>query len=102
MIRRPPRSTLFPYTTLFRSRRAVPRRGVGDRAQGRARRRTRPDAARRRGDRAPPERLGGGGGGCARGSADARCGGGVPGVGGKRGGGDLAGWAGPPPVVARR
>src|SRR2546430_8369685 len=27
MIRRPPRSTLFPYTTLFRSRRA--RRGPG-------------------------------------------------------------------------
>src|SRR3712207_7231591 len=29
MIRRPPRSTLFPYTTLFRSRRAhpVPRAG---------------------------------------------------------------------------
>src|SRR5438034_8051591 len=28
MIRRPPRSTLFPYTTLFRSpRRARPRRG---------------------------------------------------------------------------
>src|SRR5947207_11643526 len=25
MIRRPPRSTLFPYTTLFRSRRAAPR-----------------------------------------------------------------------------
>src|SRR3712207_8266108 len=25
MIRRPPRSTLFPYTTLFRSRREVPR-----------------------------------------------------------------------------
>src|SRR6266545_3408079 len=25
MIRRPPRSTLFPYTTLFRSRRARPR-----------------------------------------------------------------------------
>src|SRR2546422_7571849 len=24
MIRRPPRSTLFPYTTLFRSRRPVP------------------------------------------------------------------------------
>src|SRR2546427_9960620 len=24
MIRRPPRSTLFPYTTLFRSRRLVP------------------------------------------------------------------------------
>src|SRR2546430_3139494 len=34
MIRRPPRSTLFPYTTLFRSRHAVvPRREilVGDR-----------------------------------------------------------------------
>src|SRR3712207_7163410 len=27
MIRRPPRSTLFPYTTLFRSRAAVPLRG---------------------------------------------------------------------------
>src|SRR5689334_23619045 len=27
MLRRPPRSTLFPYTTLFRSRRAVRRRG---------------------------------------------------------------------------
>src|SRR3712207_7413898 len=26
MIRRPPRSTLFPYTTLFRSRRAIGRR----------------------------------------------------------------------------
>src|SRR3712207_7729675 len=30
MIRRPPRSTLFPYTTLFRSYQAlVPRRGPG-------------------------------------------------------------------------
>src|SRR3712207_6982672 len=28
MIRRPPRSTLFPYTTLFRSRRWVPT-GIG-------------------------------------------------------------------------
>src|SRR5256886_12790809 len=28
MIRRPPRSTLFPYTTLFRSRGARPRAGV--------------------------------------------------------------------------
>src|SRR3989454_6913378 len=27
MIRRPPRSTLFPYTTLFRSLHAEPRRG---------------------------------------------------------------------------
>src|SRR5258707_11941529 len=40
MIRRPPRSTLFPYTTLFRSRadgnlpaaRHPPRRNFGDRA----------------------------------------------------------------------
>src|SRR3712207_8621145 len=32
MIRRPPRSTLFPYTTLFRSRRAaeLPDPGLGD------------------------------------------------------------------------
>src|SRR3712207_8516890 len=29
MIRRPPRSTLFPYTTLFRSRSTSPRVGVG-------------------------------------------------------------------------
>src|SRR2546426_4470722 len=28
MIRRPPRSTLFPYTTLFRSRRIRPMNGV--------------------------------------------------------------------------
>src|SRR3989449_9579782 len=28
MIRRPPRSTLFPYTTLFRSRRLAAERGV--------------------------------------------------------------------------
>src|SRR3989442_9926964 len=30
MIRRPPRSTLFPYTTLFRSRRAARAGGVRD------------------------------------------------------------------------
>src|SRR3712207_9583350 len=30
MIRRPPRSTLFPYTTLFRSRRVGPLLGRGD------------------------------------------------------------------------
>src|SRR2546427_8201059 len=34
MIRRPPRSTLFPYTTLFRSRRSEPR---GHRPQRRQR-----------------------------------------------------------------
>src|SRR5438034_2241695 len=31
MIRRPPRSTLFPYTTLFRSRRACAERGRSQR-----------------------------------------------------------------------
>src|SRR5688572_32498012 len=41
MIRRPPRSTLFPYTTLFRSRqprrrrRDAPYQGSGDRIRGR-------------------------------------------------------------------
>src|SRR2546422_7507259 len=36
MIRRPPRSTLFPYTTLFRSRRLLPSRrsGLDRRYQG--------------------------------------------------------------------
>src|SRR5690348_17412805 len=34
MIRRPPRSTLFPYTTLFRSRRAVAQRDAQDRGRG--------------------------------------------------------------------
>src|SRR5256885_8290514 len=29
MIRRPPRSTLFPYTTLFRSHTRLPHRGSG-------------------------------------------------------------------------
>src|SRR6267154_3532672 len=36
MIRRPPRSTLFPYTTLFRSRRRRPRAAHG-RTRGRMR-----------------------------------------------------------------
>src|SRR3712207_7532920 len=43
MIRRPPRSTLFPYTTLFRSRSARGGRGLGAflraRRDGRGRRR---------------------------------------------------------------
>src|SRR2546427_7935476 len=43
MIRRPPRSTLFPYTTLFRSLRGRPgrapaRRGRGERRSARHRR----------------------------------------------------------------
>src|SRR5438132_6769298 len=37
MIRRPPRSTLFPYTTLFRSTRRS-QRGARSRSQGPARR----------------------------------------------------------------
>src|SRR2546427_2654069 len=42
MIRRPPRSTLFPYTTLFRSRSGRERGRGGDRSRVRA-------GARRRG-----------------------------------------------------
>src|SRR3712207_8258357 len=37
MIRRPPRSTLFPYTTLFRSRPARRARGAGRARRGAAR-----------------------------------------------------------------
>src|SRR5260221_7569692 len=48
MIRRPPRSTLFPYTTLFRSHRHRP-----DQAQDRGRR----QAARRSGHRGNPRLL---------------------------------------------
>src|SRR5690349_23629261 len=36
MIRRPPRSTLFPYTTLFRSHRAVPAHRAADPFRARA------------------------------------------------------------------
>src|SRR2546426_5470812 len=60
MIRRPPRSTLFPYTTLFRSR------GRGGRRGGAAR-----PAARgpgHFGQRARPRRVGRGGGGDGRGT----------------------------------
>src|SRR3989454_6383176 len=57
MIRRPPRSTLFPYTTLFRSCRAVPARRrrrttPPDRSDGLPRRpRRRRDPCRTRGRR---------------------------------------------------
>src|SRR3712207_8530409 len=44
MIRRPPRSTLFPYTTLFRSERRV-ERGVGDQRVGRGERAREVDGA---------------------------------------------------------
>src|SRR5437868_7928743 len=43
MIRRPPRSTLFPYTTLFRSGRCGPPSGLQRRLADRPRRRCRPD-----------------------------------------------------------
>src|SRR6266853_4437190 len=49
MIRRPPRSTLFPYTTLFRSLRAARRPpGRGTRDRPRDSRRSRPRHARDR------------------------------------------------------
>src|SRR2546425_6954564 len=54
MIRRPPRSTLFPYTTLFRSRRCRDPRG--DHAGARA-----AAAARAADARGPDEGAGGGG-----------------------------------------
>src|SRR3712207_7379041 len=64
MIRRPPRSTLFPYTTLFRSGRALERHdrfvlvalrafGAGEREQ---RTHERLAVARRRGEGGGPER----------------------------------------------
>src|SRR5689334_24636154 len=49
MIRRPPRSTLFPYTTLFRSPRALDRGGVASHARrARAHLRREPRRAPRR------------------------------------------------------
>src|SRR5687767_15177943 len=59
MLRRPPRSTLFPYTTLFRSRAARPRRRA--RGPGRGAHRGEPavrGAARRGLGRARPARGG--------------------------------------------
>src|SRR5438067_3349112 len=53
MIRRPPRSTLFPYTTLFRSRRAAHRnRGRPGRVLDRG-----PDRGRGHGDHRVPRGL---------------------------------------------
>src|SRR2546425_2739500 len=49
MIRRPPRSTLFPYTTLFRSRDRAGAPGPGRRRRRRRDRRPRPTTRR-----APP------------------------------------------------
>src|SRR3712207_7340635 len=53
MIRRPPRSTLFPYTTLFRSCPDTPARAVGPRGpqrEGVARHERRQDPHSRRAD----------------------------------------------------
>src|SRR5256885_12901001 len=65
MIRRPPRSTLFPYTTLFRSPcRARRLRRAADAGRGRAlqpllrRDRTRPPRREGKGDRLPRSRGG--------------------------------------------
>src|SRR5438270_3183168 len=52
MLRRPPRSTLFPYTTLFRSRRRCVLDGGRRRSLGRDLRRV------RRAGRSPPGRRG--------------------------------------------
>src|SRR2546422_3020818 len=57
MIRRPPRSTLFPYTTLFRSRPPPRRPALGAPAEA-ARRGGRPSCAARR-PAARPVREGG-------------------------------------------
>src|SRR2546422_8467620 len=52
MIRRPPRSTLFPYTTLFRSQRSRVHLRPRDRARHGGRERdAHPDRGRPRGDR---------------------------------------------------
>src|SRR5215208_7727451 len=57
MIRRPPRSTLFPYTTLFRPRLPARRPLVGDRALRPARRVGRRRRHRGRGGREEPPLL---------------------------------------------
>src|SRR2546422_2924998 len=64
MIRRPPRSTLFPYTTLFRSHAEARRPGAGGPGRGcpvggQVRDRFTSVAARRRDARAVRERSGG-------------------------------------------
>src|SRR2546428_13897327 len=50
MIRRPPRSTLFPYTTLFRSQRRVTGGGIRGVGEDRAHRVPAPDPLPGRGD----------------------------------------------------
>src|SRR2546427_5087218 len=58
MIRRPPRSTLFPYTTLFRSfvpLQLVPQSGAGGGRRDRGHRSHEPGGGARAGRRAPEE-----------------------------------------------
>src|SRR3712207_6865098 len=60
MIRRPPRSTLFPYTTLFRSHRRPAHRGPAAADRGRlGREQHRPDRRQGGGDAVQPVPLGG-------------------------------------------
>src|SRR2546422_4442072 len=56
MIRRPPRSTLFPYTTLFRSLGACARRCTRSRSPPWGSGRCRPGDSRRPEGRGPPHR----------------------------------------------
>src|SRR2546430_3327323 len=68
MIRRPPRSTLFPYTTLFRSAnrfRGRARRGIPAAQEEGTRRRARGDRARPASRRRTVRAVGGKGGRCA-------------------------------------
>src|SRR3712207_9005708 len=62
MIRRPPRSTLFPYTTLFRSRAGAPaplgRDDAPRHTHARARLQQRPDGARLHGAHLPRRIVG--------------------------------------------
>src|SRR2546422_8403829 len=59
MIRRPPRSTLFPYTTLFRSRARGRARAGEPQGGGRRRHRARPAEPPGRGDADVPALAGG-------------------------------------------
>src|SRR5256886_14951386 len=108
MIRRPPRSTLFPYTTLFRSRRSLVRpvrrcvRGSGERRRAAAIRcaRDRMGVAVRAGR---PARGGAGGGGAGGGEGRERggapAGGAAPPPGTEGGGGGKRGEPGGGPVI---
>src|SRR3712207_9536751 len=97
MIRRPPRSTLFPYTTLFRSPDRL--RHPDDERGGHRALRRRGDLGDRRHDRgalAPLPRRGGGGG---RPAARTRLAAGLRTVPGEQG--DRKGVTAPPPVTLR-